>query len=238
MTSIEQDLWLGKMLGKPAYRIGGHASDVVAGDLPQAESFIEARVGVTDSESLCHLQGLGFEVIDCNVTFELPADGASLDKQPDAFPPKIRFATVEDEHGVRALARKAFEYNRFTRDPRIPNEIANTIKEEWAANFFAGARGEWMAVAEEDREIVGFLQLVSADQDVLLIDLIAVSSHQQRRGIARLMISFAFRNCMEQPSRIRVGTQLSNRGSLRLYESMGFNLSDVVYLLHMHKEAE
>ena len=238
MTSIEQDFWLGKMLGKPAYRIGAHASDVVAGDLPQAESFIEARVGVTDSESLAHLQGLGFEVIDCNVTLELPANGAFLDRYRDVFSPKIRFASVEDEDDVRALARRSFEHNRFRRDPRISNEIADTIKEEWAANFFAGVRGEWMVVAEEGTEIVGFLQLMRVDEDVLLVDLIAVASRMQRRGIARLMIGFAFLNCLKQPVGMRVGTQLSNHGSLRLYESMGFKLSKVVYLLHMHQEAE
>lgn len=238
MTSLEQDLWLGQMLGKPAYRICGRGSDMKAGDLPQTESFIEARVDVTDSESLARLQDLGFVVIDCNMTLELEANEAFLDEHPRARSSRIRFATVEDENGVRTLARESFEYNRFRRDPRISNEIANTIKEEWAANFFVGARGEWMVVAEDGGEIVGFLQLMRAGQDILLIDLVAVASQAQRRGVARLMISFALRNCIKQPGGMRVGTQLSNQGSLRLYESMGFRLHSVVYLLHLHQEAE
>lgn len=238
MKSIEQDLWLSKMLGKPAYRIVGQVFKVGAADLVAAGSFFEARVDVADPEGLAHLQGLGFAVVDCNLTLERPAEGAVLNGLLDASSPKIRFATVEDERGVRELARESFEYNRFRRDPRIPNEIANKIKEEWVANFFAGVRGDWMVVAEDETGIVGFIQLMSRDSDILLIDLVAVASHRQRRGIARLMTSFALQNCMEQRVRMQVGTQLSNRSSLRLYESMGFKVSDVVYLLHLHKEAD
>lgn len=236
MTFIEEDEWLGKILGKPAYRVGGRPSDLLAETLPQMASLVEARLDVEDFQALAHLQGLGFEVIDCNVTLELPVAGAPLGRNPVALSPEIRFATAEDEVGVRALARNSFEHNRFKRDPRIPNEIADEIKEEWASNFFAGLRGDWMVVAEEEGEIIGFLQLLRLEGGKLLIDLIAVASHMQRQGIARLMCRFAFRNCMKRPARILVGTQLSNRVALRLYESMGFTTSNVVYVLHLHKE--
>lgn len=234
---MEQDDWLGKMLGKPAYRIVGQGLELVTADLPQEKAFVEARVDVADSEALSHLQGLGFTVVDSNLTFERSAEDRWLGDVAGLSWPKVRFARAQDEQGVRALARGSFEYNRFRRDPLIPNEVANIIKDEWTANFFVGVRGDWMIVAEDETGIVGFMQLLSREAGVLTVDLIAVAAHRQRQGIARLMTGFSLNNCLDEPVRLRVGTQLSNRSSIQLYQAMGFTLADAVYILHLHKEA-
>ena len=37
------------------------------------------------------------------------------------------------------------------------------------------------------------------------------------------------------PKTVRVGTQIANIPSLRLYESLGFRIADTHYVLHYHK---
>jgi ribosomal protein S18 acetylase RimI-like enzyme len=231
---MERDYWLGGILGTSAYRVVASVSNLVATDLPQGECFLEARVDANDAEGLANAQALGFRVVDCTVTFERPAEVGVPQRQSVNSSLNIRFAEVVDEDSVRELAREAFAHNRFRRDPEIPDRIADKIKEEWAANFFNGQRGDWLIVAEDETGIVGFLQIILQQDDVLLVDLIAVASHRRRRGVASLMMEFSLRKCLDEPVPLRVGTQLSNQGSIKLYQGMGFKLTKGVYLLHKH----
>lgn len=234
MTSIKADLWLGEQLGKPAYRVLGSVLKLVAADLPQEKAFVEARVDTSDSEGLVHLQNLGFRVIDCNLTLERAVGEAPLQADADNLLANVRFASPEDEPGVRRLAREAFEQNRFHRDPCIPNGVASQIKEAWAGNYFCGSRGDWMVVAEDADGVGGFLQLLYAEDGAVVIDLIAVASRCRRQGLARSMTAYAYQSCLEQRANMRVGTQLGNSASLQLYQAMGFRLRHAAYLLHRH----
>jgi ribosomal protein S18 acetylase RimI-like enzyme len=119
----------------------------------------------------------------------------------------------------------------------MPTLIANKIKASWASNFFDGARGDAMVIAEAEGHIVGFLQLLRARAGALTIDLIAVAGEHARRGMASAMIDFAWRNGIgdgERPSLLRVGTQAANIGSCRLYESLGFRMCASAVVLHHH----
>lgn len=240
MTSIQEDQWLGAMLGRPAYRIVGQSSSLVAADLPQGEAFIDARVDVGDFQALSHLQGLGFAVIDCNVTlewsFERPVEMESIKLETPPSLRNIRFADMGDEQGVRALAKEAFQYDRFHRDPRISDNVADIIKEEWAGNFFSGNRGTWMVISTDDEGVTGFVQLLCFEKDALVIDLVAVATRSRRKGLGYSMIDFALRNCVGKFPRIRVGTQLGNSPSLQFYEAMGFRLRNAAYVLHRHNK--
>lgn len=233
--SIQQDPWLGEMLGKPACHIVAEPLKLVVADLPEGEAFTDARVDVRDFKALSHLQGLGFAVIDCNVSLEWPGDMRKL--EVDSPSRNIRFAESKDELGVRALAKEAFEYDRFHRDPRISDDVANRIKEEWAGNFFTGDRGTWMVIATDEKGVAGFMLLLSPENGALVIDLVAVAARCRRRGVAQSMTDFALGNCTGKMPRIRVGTQLSNSPSLRLYEAMGFRWSGAAYVLHRHNES-
>lgn len=234
MTSIKPDIWLGEQLGKPAYRVLGSVLELVAADLPRDKAFVEARVDTNDAEGLAHLQNLGFRIIDCNLTLERVVQEAPLQADADNLPANVRFANAEDEPGVRKLAREAFEQNRFHRDPCIPNGVASQIKEAWAGNYFFGKRGDWMVVAEDADGVGGFLQLLYAEDGMLVIDLVAVAARCRRQGLAHSMTAYAYQNCLEQRANMRVGTQLGNNASLQLYQAMGFQLCRAAYLLHRH----
>ena len=89
-----------------------------------------------------------------------------------------------------------------------------------------------MVVAQLDSKIVGFLQLLYAEGD-LVIDLIAVDARFRRMGIAGDMINFA-QSTIKGFQRVVVGTQLANVPSIRLYESMGFRAAGSKYIFHFH----
>ena len=69
--------------------------------------------------------------------------------------------------------------------------------------------------------------------DEIVIDLIAVDKEQRRKNVASDMIAFATINRSGARS-IRVGTQVVNLPSMALYEKLGFQISDAVYVFHYH----
>ncbi len=217
-------------MGKPCFHLAVGGRALGPEDLPPGPCFVGAKVPVEDAGALLDLQGLGFRVVDTNVQLARPAAGMG------AGVGSVRFARPPDEPGVRSLARAAFTHSRFHRDPDVGVELAGRIKEEWAANFFAGGRGHWMVVAEEQGGIVGFLQLLAGAEQSVVIDLVAVAEAWRGRAVARSMIAFASTACRGEPAPLRVGTQLANAPSLRLYTKLGFALESASYVLHLHRE--
>ena len=197
-------------------------------DLKSGSVFCYAKVNVEDHGAIHLLEKLGFNLVDTSIVFEksLTFDGP-LQKQGG-----VRFAVSEDRQEVRKVARQSFRYSRFHLDPYIPKALADEVKADWAGNYFAGKRGDNMVVAQPDSEIIGFLQLLYVEGD-LVIDLIAVDDRFRRMGIARDMINFS-QSAIMGFQRMVVGTQLANVPSIRLYENMGFRAAGSKYIFHFH----
>jgi ribosomal protein S18 acetylase RimI-like enzyme len=235
-TGLIADAWLSGLLKRSAFRLSHelHIDAALAARLAQAPLFVTAKASAIDVKSIAHLQDAGFRVVDTALTF----DAEGLSGGPEAASRQghvIRFAQPDDRAGVVALAGRAFRFSRFHLDPVLPNTIADRIKAAWADNFFNGLRGDAMVVAEDERGIVGFLQLLGLDVGGLVIDLIAVAPEATRHGIASAMIAFAWRSeSVAGRLSLRVGTQAANIGSCRLYESLGFRLREAVVVLHHH----
>jgi ribosomal protein S18 acetylase RimI-like enzyme len=167
--------------------------------------------------------------VDTNVVFEKPIAPA----HEFAGYCAVRFVIPSDERQVVELARRSFVYSRFHLDSAIPKAVADTVKAEWVASYFAGKRGDEMVIALVDETVVGFLLLLWGNDGVLTIDLIAVDGNQRRKGIASDMITYAESQC-HGCSRIKVGTQLANIPSIRLYEKIGFRMCMSKYVFHYH----
>ncbi len=118
---------------------------------------------------------------------------------------ELCLARSDDRASVGAIAREAFRFSRFHLDPSIPDAVARKIKATWAENFFDGRRGDAM---------------------------IAVQARFRGRGIARAMIGWAAATM--PAAEFVVGTQAANTPSVRLYESLGFRLSNAQLVLHCH----
>jgi dTDP-4-amino-4,6-dideoxy-D-galactose acyltransferase len=216
-------------MGRPVYSLRGAPAGLTFDDLPHGDAFISAKVDVADKSSLQTLKNIGFERVETLVTMQRP----STPMAPAGG--SARFARASDVGAVRAIARRAFVFDRFHADPEIGPAIASRVKEEWAANFFAGKRGDWMVVGEDEGGVVGFLQLLKGPSDELVIDLIAVCDRHSGKGIARAMIGFAYENCLGRPVSFRVGTQEANAKALALYQKLGFRRAFERYTLHKHQ---
>jgi ribosomal protein S18 acetylase RimI-like enzyme len=232
-TPFVEDEFLGQCLGHPVIRL--RAADAARDAIEHAGKYprwmIETKVAVGDVATIRALEDDGFGLVDTNVQLTRAAPSETL-----ASDARCRMATPTDEAGVRQVAATSFSHTRFHLDPRIAEAAANRVKEEWAANFFTGRRGDWMVVAEDAQGVAGFLQLLRAANGAVIIDLIAVSERGRNQGLARAMIECAATQCLGRPAAMIVGTQIANIASLALYDSLGFRVSQANYILHLHGE--
>jgi ribosomal protein S18 acetylase RimI-like enzyme len=224
------DEWLGRLLGRPALRLDradtGDAGWI--GRLDHEDLLVTAKLPAQDVAAVGALESIGFRVIDMALTFEASAIEPRADQ-------RVRVAKPGDRDAVATLAGRSFRFSRFHLDPEIPRALADRVKARWAANFFMGGRGDAMVVAEQDSAVVGFLQLLRGPSGGVTIDLIAVAPEASRQGLARAMIGLAAQGVGgARPKGWRVGTQAANIASVRLYESLGFRLSQAQFVLHHH----
>ena len=235
MIQIAADRWLGDVIKLEAFRISGSLVPAEAQQAAQAlrgivsqPSFAYARVSSRDVTTAQGLEAQGFRLVDTNVTLEMDASQLMAAASVSA-----RLARPADAQAVEQIARFSFEVSRFHLDPLLPPGLANEIKAQWAANFFRGQRGDFMVVAEAQGQVAGFLQLLTAPESVLVIDLVAVARQFRGQGLGAAMIRYAARNC-GAPARVRVGTQIANVESLSLYQRLGFRITAAAYVFHLH----
>ena len=232
-TKLVPDKWLSRMLDYHVYRLDIARPEAYCGglefDWPADDRwFIYTKAPTNGLELINALEDAGFRLIESNLQLE-----KSMNPLPEPIDPNhVRFAVPEDEAAVRSVSEHSFVYSRFHLDPAISNNLADRVKVAWAANYFAGQRGNAMVLAEHKGKVAGFLQLIFQG-DVLVIDLIAVEPARRKMGLAHDMIAFA--RCNFPGFRLlRVGTQVSNVPSIRLYEKLGFRIVKSQYVLHRH----
>ncbi|HPD29437.1 MAG TPA: GNAT family N-acetyltransferase [Phycisphaerae bacterium] len=235
---LKPDAWLAERLGRETYRLtvdealldpAGEAERDALLAILNRPAFVYTKVSPTFMEGLRFLQRHDFRLVDTNVIFEKKAYPGRQETEDSG----VRLAKPSDRDATVELARSSFRYSRFHLDPQIPRETADRIKADWVAAYFAGTRGHQMVVIQVDEEVAGFLQLLRAADGSLVIDLIAVDERYRRRGLGAEMIAF-----VESRTRagelIRVGTQIANIASVRLYESAGFRMTEAQYVFHYH----
>ena len=177
------------------------------------------------------LEKVHFKLIDTNVKFELHGNILSKRKQQKDI--KICFAEKKHQKVAGKIARDNFIYSRFHLDPLIDNDMASKIKQNWVENYFLGKRGDKMVLALLNDKPVGFLQLIIKDRE-LFIDLIGVDKKAQGKGLASAMIKYAEETITHIC--IKVGTQIGNVPSIKLYQKLGFVFSGSDYVFHYHSK--
>ncbi len=178
------------------------------------------------------LAPLGFSVVDVSITFE-----RAPEKLSETFPPDIKIAAYEQEYQEPTLqiAHDSFIYSRFHLDPHIPKNLADKVKRAWIENYILGVRGETLWIALWKGQIAAFLAIIAdPHQNCKVIDLVGVGRAFQGQGIGRALVRFFIDHYQGRASLLRVGTQVANIPSVRLYESNGFRLAQSKFVLHAH----
>jgi ribosomal protein S18 acetylase RimI-like enzyme len=241
--NLEADPWLAGILGRDVYRLAwpndhpvdSEAVREILANTRGPFAFYYAKVPTQRVDLVRTLCGGGFSVVDVQVTFERAPDGEAGRPTRPGLP--VRDIGPADHAAVLNIAGNCFTYSRFHLDPFFPREQANLIKREWVRNCILGRRGERVLVAEADSLPVGFLAVLAADvkgRSCRVIDLIGVSAASQGRGVGRMLVDSFTRAYAGHCDLLRVGTQVANTVSVRLYEGCGFRLVESAYVLHAH----
>jgi ribosomal protein S18 acetylase RimI-like enzyme len=229
LYTLKSDVWLSSLFGCHAWCAGSEAGGQSLALLQDGNRhFAYAKLDAADIAATTALTDIGFRLVDTAISFSGIPEGEAVSG--------MRFANSGDRDAVAAIAGQSFRFSRFHLDPQVPNALANAIKVAWAANYFAGQRGDGMVIAEHEGRVAGFLQLLWAG-DRLVIDLIGVAPQLQGRGFGRGMIRYAARYGTGDgriPAGMLVGTQAANIPSVRLYESLGFRMASAQHVLHHH----
>lgn len=236
--SIVEDSWLARVMSRTVHRVTGTVEEDgetqaqrTLQQITGRPGFSYARVPTHDVRTSRLLERGGFHVVDTGITLE-----TRHVPERDGEGGCTRLARAEDQAAVEEIARRSFTYSRFHLDPDIPKHLADEIKTQWVGNYFRGQRGDYMVVAERAGHVAGFLQLLNAPGNVLVIDLIAVQKEHRGQGFAEAMIRLSASAC-GHPQALRAGTQSANTVSLSLYEKLGFRIVSTSYVLHHHGSA-
>ena len=245
---IDVDQWLSSVLGYATFKVSlevdERAEGIVGSDdlgfisshqLRFDRAFYYIKVSAHRVDLVHALGAVGFRIVDVNTTFT---------RRPDAQEGNcsdyivITDDILPDHYGaVLDIAESSFVHSRFHLDPLICNETANSLKRAWVENYINNKRGERLIVAIIDDVPVGFLAVLAKSIDgkeTRIIDLVAVGSEHQGRGVGKAMVSYFVRRYAGVCPLLRVGTQVANAVSLRLYEKAGFLLDEATFILHAH----
>ena len=240
--AIRPDPWLAALFERAVFRIdagGGSIGDI--GSLVDEHrrqhdrAFYYAKVDASDVPAVASLTAAGMTVVEVNVTFGMPSDARRRDDDPREEV-AVDAASAADADCLLNIAASSFRYSRFHLDPLVPDALANRIKREWVASYLAGRRGECLWTVRSGGRIAGFLAVIGGDDGVRhkTIDLVAIAPEFQGRGIGQAVMRFFFRHYAKACDHFRVGTQVANVPSMRLYEAAGMRIERSQYVLHMH----
>jgi len=220
LVCFRPDAWLSQQIGKPAYRWQG----ITLNDLPPGPCFCYAKVPETNHQEKKVLEDAGFTLVETSVIYQKQVS------QVEASDPRLREARAGDCERVKQIAGCSFRLSRFHVDPKFSPGAGNRIKEAWAGNFFRGARGDRMLVAEESGDLAGFILILKKPRGVV-VDLVAVDPAFQGRGLGpALLLAAETKGC-----RITAGTQKANTSSCRMYEKCGYKPSKSELVYHLHR---
>jgi ribosomal protein S18 acetylase RimI-like enzyme len=234
--NVTPDHWLTGVMDTAAYRVSAEDSDAtaLAETIARTDAgFFYAKVGAKQIPVVRTLAGVGMFVVDVNVTFERNAAEANDEPQGEV---EVGASSEEDAESVLAIAESAYEYSRFHLDPLVPAGLANRIKREWCGSYVRGDRGDRLFVARLHGQPVGFLAALTTagDHRAAVIDLVGVRREQRKRRVGTALVRAFLGYYQSSVRTVRVGTQVANIPSVRLYERLGFSLVDSQYVLHLH----
>jgi ribosomal protein S18 acetylase RimI-like enzyme len=190
----------------------------------EREYFV-VRVPADDVSLLHALEDRGFRVLVPMVTLgKIPAGNPDVVVTAGVEISKVQEQEVDQ---VAAIAAYAFRCGRFSADPGIRPDAAQTLHAEWASNCCKRSQAELVLVARRRQEVLGFIALkflLAGEARVGSIELIATSEYGRGLGLGRALVQSACNWFAQFTENVIVRTELPNTAALRLYEREGFRI--------------
>jgi dTDP-4-amino-4,6-dideoxy-D-galactose acyltransferase len=243
---VEKDQWLSDVLEMSSWKAlgieaGTSPAEIRSSLLDRAgrgSAFFSAKIPTRDVGAVANATRAGFFVVDVNMTFDWDktVHGALGNNVGGNSHMTIEAAGADDAQAVEKIAGNCFTFSRFHLDPHIGLDRANEVKRQWARNACRG-RASIVYVARQQGNVAGFLAVLeskSGGGKDAIIDLVGVDAAHQGRGAGRALSGMFVEQWQGRADRLRVGTQISNIPAMRLYESIGFRVTETSYVLHAH----
>jgi len=200
-------------------------SDISALDksIPKDAGLVSIRVPREWENAMRHTQ---FRNIENLIYFERSFEA----NEEIGLPSSVRLASKYDADACSNIAQNCFAHDRYHTDQYLDNKIADHSKYTWAQNNILG-RSDINFVIELEDQIVGFISCLRETTSAT-IDLIGVSTEAQGKGIGAILVKAVISHYTNSVLTIRVGTQINNEASIRLYNSTGFKKVDEAITFH------
>jgi dTDP-4-amino-4,6-dideoxy-D-galactose acyltransferase len=243
---VERDQWLSDVLGISSWKVLGMAAGTSPAEIRtglldragQGAAFFSTKIPTRNVHALTNATRAGFFVVDVNVTFDWDktansALGNGVDGNSNMT---IEAAGSDDALAIEKIAGNCFTFSRFHLDPAFGLDRANEVKRQWARNACRG-RASVVYVSRRQGKVTGFLAVLEGklgEGKDAIIDLVGVDASYQGEGAGRALSRMFVEQWRGRADRLRVGTQISNIPAMRLYESIGFRVTETSYVLHAH----
>lgn len=132
---------------------------------------------------------------------------------------------------VLKLCENTFLESHFYKNKNFSEEKINKLYQKWVTNKFT--LGQQIYIFIEKDEVLGFL-LEKKDRNEVSIDLIAVKKEKRGQKIGEKLINFFIKK--NKDKKMFVGTQITNKQAIRLYERLGFRFEKTINIYHKNKE--
>jgi dTDP-4-amino-4,6-dideoxy-D-galactose acyltransferase len=196
----------------------------------QNYQFLYCPFDVCHPEVAAVVASYGATLGDILVTFSLDCT-KDIKKRKQEF--TITEANQNDLAGIIDIAEHSFGDSRFLMDPHFDRAKAQQFYPTWLKESFGNT--EKILVVKQSQQVLGFISLKPESRtETLIIRLIAVNHSWQGKGLGQTLIEQAINLAVHQKYRqIQVGTQLTNRAAINLYEKTGFRMNNAKYRYHI-----
>ena len=160
-----------------------------------------------------------------------PADVSDL---PAGY--TVEVASPQTAPAAAELARSCFRgRTRFYRDPGISGERCDDLYHRWVLRDSKDDSAV-VLVCKYEGGIAGFATMIPRNGNMWKIGLVGVSPEYRGRGLGTAMMSRLISHADSDGARMETVTQLDRHDAVRFYESLGFRLQKVEFVVHLWTE--
>ena len=140
---------------------------------------------------------------------------------------KCRLAKVRDIPKLVKICRENMFGSRFEMDINLGKNFLKKYRSLWMKNYFSKKRGDYLFVAYNRKEILGFILLIK-EKTNLRIDQILVNNNFKRKGVAKTLINFTSNLFQNKFKSLVAGTYDHNFSAKKMYKKMNFKREKII----------